>query len=120
MKAYIREEKIPELEWQLLGQTEMISNSLDPDFLNPFNISYYFEKNQLLKFEVLDYESEDKQELVGEYETSLGKLMGSKDQKLEQYLKLKGKEAEGKHKHKRGKIIIRAENVDGGNDELSL
>ena len=25
-----------------------------------------------------------------------------------------------KHSHKRGKIIIRAENVDGGNDEICL
>ena len=84
VRAYIREEKVP--EWQLLGETETIQNTLDPDFLHAFNLSYYFEKNQLLKFEVLDYESKDKHEYIGEFETSLGKLMGSKDQKISEYL----------------------------------
>ena len=77
VKCYIREEKKP--NWQFIGETEQQQNTLDPDFQTPFNLSYYFEKSQLLKFEVLDFESAGKYEIVGEFETSLGKLMGSKD-----------------------------------------
>ena len=86
VKAYIREEKKP--DWQFIGQTEIQQNNLNPDFLHPFNLSYYFEKSQLLKFEVLDYESAAKSEIVGEFETSLGKLMGNKEQKLNEHLKM--------------------------------
>lgn len=91
--------------------------------MKPFNLSYYFEKSQLLKFEVLDYESPEKSELVGEFECKLGKLMGSKDQKMSEHLVMPEKINEKmskKHHHKRGKIIIRAESVDGGNDEIYM
>lgn len=118
MRAYIREEKVP--DWQILGETETVPNSLDPDFMHPFNLNYYFERNQLLKFEVLDNEGKDKTECVGEFTTTLGELMGSKEQKMSKHLVLPGASTEKKHQHKRGKIIIRAENVDGGNNEIHM
>ena len=34
------------------GRTEMIKDNLNPDFVKKFNIDYYFEENQKVKFEL--------------------------------------------------------------------
>jgi len=41
---------------------------------------------------------------------------------MSEHLKMPAKDQknEKKHHHKRGKIIIRAESVDGGNDEICM
>jgi hypothetical protein len=42
VKVYIREEKRP--NWVLIGETEEISDELDPVFLTNVSVNYYFEK----------------------------------------------------------------------------
>ena len=34
------------------GRTEMIKDNLNPEFVKKFQINYYFEESQKLKFEV--------------------------------------------------------------------
>lgn len=37
---------------QQYERTEQIKNSLNPDFVQKFNLTYYFEERQRLKFEM--------------------------------------------------------------------
>ena len=55
-KMYIREDKIPLPPWNLVGKTETMHDSLNPEFATPFTVKYYFEKNQLIKFEIYDHD----------------------------------------------------------------
>lgn len=40
--------------FSLIGKTEKIMNNLNPDFTKSFMIEYYFEKEQVLRFQVYD------------------------------------------------------------------
>lgn len=66
--------------WVLIGQTEQIKNNLNPDFTTAISISYNFEKNQPLKFEVIDEDGAGSGtgDLIGSVEVALAKIMGSK------------------------------------------
>ena len=68
-------------KWQLLGKTETIENNLNPEFVTAFEIDFYFERNQRIKFEVFDIDVTTK-ELIGIYEVPLAKIMGSNGQKV--------------------------------------
>lgn len=39
-------------EWREYGRTEMIRNTLNPDFVKKFVIDYFFEERQNLRFDV--------------------------------------------------------------------
>ncbi|XP_038067467.1 copine-8-like isoform X1 [Patiria miniata] len=88
-------------------RTEHIKNTLNPDFVKKFNLTYFFEECQRLKFEIFDVDS-PKQKLtahdfLGKIETTLGEVLGSSNNRLEKPLDGAGKKA--------GKIIISAEEV---------
>lgn len=51
--------------WKLLGKTETIKNNLNPDFTKEFNINYYFEKLQKLKFVMIDSDDIDADDEIG-------------------------------------------------------
>lgn len=89
-------------EWRLIGETEQIENNLNPDFVQHFEIDYYFEKEQRLKVEVFDVDVTTL-EHVGNFETTLGAIMGSLNTTLTGDLTLPKK----KKKKSRGKIILR-------------
>ena len=38
--------------WMQYGRTECIKNTLNPDFVTKFNVDYYFQESQTLKFEL--------------------------------------------------------------------
>ena len=42
--------------WTSLGKTEVKNNNLNPDFAKSFNLKYYFEKIQKLKFVMWDHD----------------------------------------------------------------
>ena len=65
------------MKWQKLGQTETIWNDLCPDFVKSFLINYFFEKSQILRFEVYDY-NDVTPALMGYTEIALNKLLSSK------------------------------------------
>ncbi|KAI6077231.1 Copine-9 [Aix galericulata] len=39
-------------EWKEFGRTEVIDNTLNPDFVRKFVLDYYFEEKQNLRFDV--------------------------------------------------------------------
>ena len=69
--------------WASLGKTEVLNNNLNPDFVKSFNLKYYFEKIQKLKFVMLDHDDQTADDLIGEFETNVGSIMGAKSQILE-------------------------------------
>ena len=64
--------------WKLLEKTETMKNNLNPDFTKEFNINYYFEKLQKLKFVMIDSDDIDADDEIGSIETNLGSIMGAK------------------------------------------
>ena len=58
----------------------MISNNLNPDFKTSFTCAYYFEKIQHFKFVMVDVDSGDNYDLIGEAEVTMGNLMGASRQ----------------------------------------
>ena len=64
-KLYVKAEKDP--SWQLVGQTEVIFNCLSPNFTKIFDVSYYFEKNQIIRVEIYDFDEDSQNELIGTF-----------------------------------------------------
>ncbi|GCC30129.1 hypothetical protein chiPu_0008576, partial [Chiloscyllium punctatum] len=44
-------------EWREYGRTEVIENSLNPDFVRKFVLDYFFEEKQNLRFDVYNVDS---------------------------------------------------------------
>ena len=65
-----------ELPWNKVHNTELMKENLNPDFEKSIVMDYFFEKHQLIKFEVMDGDGEEK--LIGSAETTLGTIIGSK------------------------------------------
>ncbi|CAI2365621.1 unnamed protein product [Moneuplotes crassus] len=96
-------------EWKLYGKTEQIENNLNPQFVTYFEVDYYFERIQKIKFEVFDVDS-TRLERIGNYETTLGKIMGSPKNSLTGNLTMPDKT------RSRGSITICAEKISANND----
>ena len=64
--------------WETVGKTEMQKNNLNPDFEKSFVLQYYFEKQQPMKFELIDDDGSGSFDIIGHIETSMGQIMGSK------------------------------------------
>ncbi|GAB1607454.1 copine-8-like [Argonauta hians] len=105
------------------GRTETISNTLNPNFIHKFIISYYFEEYQQLKFELYDIDSEhgslDQQDFLGYMECTLGELVGCGSQ-LKKKLLRRDNENNDNGNIDNGVIILRAEEVNVCKDKLSL
>jgi Ca2+-dependent lipid-binding protein len=70
VKVFVREDK--NKQWAILGQTEVQQNTLNPNFTKSICVNYFFEKQQIVKFEVRDDDSGDGEQLVGLCEVPLG------------------------------------------------
>ena len=56
-------------------------DNLNPDFEKSFIMGYYFERHQPLKFEIMDGDNGGNNfQPIGTMETTLGGIMGSKNQ----------------------------------------
>ena len=77
---YLRAEK--DTKWNKVGETEKVMNSLDPNFTKPFSVNYMFERNQLIRIEVYDYDDVTDHDLIGSFECYLNKLLTNKSQML--------------------------------------
>ncbi|CAB1313446.1 unnamed protein product, partial [Coregonus sp. 'balchen'] len=44
-------------EWREFGRTEVINNTLNPDFVRKFILDYFFEERQNLRFDLYDVDS---------------------------------------------------------------
>lgn len=90
-------------KWILAGKTEVITDNLNPTFEKYFTVAYTFEKHQKMRFEVLDIDIAGTTEFIGYIETSMGQVMGARNQTFIAELK------HDKKKGKRGQILIQAE-----------
>ena len=100
-------------DWKIIGETEVIDDNLNPDFVKTIKLPFYFEKTQKIKFEVWDKDSEIDFEFVGSVETTVGIIMGSKAQTF-------NTEILDKKRAVVGMIIVRADSVSYSNEFLAL
>ena len=101
-----------ELPWNKVHTTELMKENLNPDFEKSIVMDYFFEKHQLIKFEVMDGDGEEK--LIGSAETTLGTIIGSKQQTFTSELLITGINTS------RGKIIVRVDNVQDTGMEIKM
>jgi len=101
--------------WREIGRTEVIKNTLNPDFVRKFVMDYFFEEQQKLKFEIYDVDCDSpdlsKHDFLGSTQCSLGEIVSSV--RLERPLQ---------SPHHRGGMIIlvSAEEVSACKDEITL
>ena len=100
-------------EWFEIGRTEFIKDTLNPDFEKAIDIDFFFEKNQMLRFEFIDDDGGDSDDpyydIIGAATFSLSSVMASKGQTLTKPLLVPGK------KRQRGMVIVRAESIKESN-----
>ena len=102
--------------FRLAGQTEKISDDLNPHFSTPIDLCYQFERRQILKFVVNDYDGQGQSDHLGEAEMSLGQLISNCEPGspgFTQKLKTRG----GNNK---STITISAVQVDNGNKIVKM
>ncbi|XP_071174493.1 copine-8-like isoform X2 [Mytilus edulis] len=100
--------------WYEFGRTEMIKDSLNPDFVKKFMMNFMFEESQKLKFEIYDVDSPssrlEAQDFLGRLECTLGEIVGLGG-KIEKKLEgIKGL----------GQITVRAEEVSSCKESATL
>lgn len=103
-------------EWREFGRTEMIRNTLNPDFVKKFVIDYFFEERQNLRFDVYDIDSKsaslDKHDFLGRVFCTLGEIVGCPSSKYEAPLRINSRI--------KGRIIISAEELDSSKDVVFM
>ncbi|XP_065255718.1 copine-8 isoform X3 [Emys orbicularis] len=74
-------------EWREFGRTEVIDNTLNPDFVRKFIMDYFFEERENLRFDLYDVDSKSpnlsKHDFLGQVFCTLGEIVGSQGSRLE-------------------------------------
>ncbi|XP_076414521.1 copine-5 isoform X2 [Peromyscus maniculatus bairdii] len=74
----------------VFGRTEVIDNTLNPDFVRKFIVDYFFEEKQNLRFDLYDVDSKSpdlsKHDFLGQAFCTLGEIVGSSGSRLEKPL----------------------------------
>ncbi|XP_057410969.1 copine-5 isoform X2 [Balaenoptera acutorostrata] len=77
-------------QWREFGRTEVIDNTLNPDFVRKFIVDYFFEEKQNLRFDLYDVDSKSpdlsKHDFLGQAFCTLGEIVGSPGSRLEKSL----------------------------------
>ncbi|XP_065448517.1 copine-5 isoform X3 [Chrysemys picta bellii] len=77
-------------QWREFGRTEVIDNTLNPDFVRKFILDYFFEEKQSLRFDLYDVDSKSpdlsKHDFLGQAFCTLGEIVGSAGSRLEKPL----------------------------------
>lgn len=74
--------------WQKIGQTEMISDTLNPEFVQKITVDFHFEQSERFKVEVYDVDDEKNlnnlagHDFIGLLEFSLHEIVTCRDQTL--------------------------------------
>jgi len=107
-----------QLHWIEVGRSEIIKDNLNPVFVKPVPMDYYFERTQDLKFVIVDiddFKSVDlsKQDLIGEVECTLGDIVGSRGRRLIRKIKHSSR-------HNNGLLIVSAHEVQTSKFEVTL
>uniref|UniRef100_A0A8C2BYA2 Copine VIII n=1 Tax=Cyprinus carpio TaxID=7962 RepID=A0A8C2BYA2_CYPCA len=95
-------------DWREFGRTEVIDNTLNPDFVHKFILDYFFEERQNLRFDLYDLDSKSenlsKHDFLGQMYCTLGEVVGSQGSRMERSLVgIPGKNC--------GTIIVKAEEL---------
>ncbi|KAG7523275.1 copine-8-like [Solea senegalensis] len=104
-------------EWREFGRTEVIDNTLNPDFVRKFMVDYFFEERQNLRFDLYDLDCKSdnlsKHDFLGQAFCTLGEIVGSLGSRLEKPLiGIPGKKC--------GTIIVRAEELSNCRESVML
>ncbi|KAM4720914.1 copine-9 [Rhinophrynus dorsalis] len=104
-------------EWAEFGRTEVIDNTLNPDFVRKFVLDYFFEEKQNLRFDVFNVDSRScnisKHDFLGQAFCTLGEVIGSQRSRLEKPLTgIPGKKC--------GTIILSAEELSNCRDIVTM
>uniref|UniRef100_A0A3B1K931 Copine family member 9 n=1 Tax=Astyanax mexicanus TaxID=7994 RepID=A0A3B1K931_ASTMX len=101
----------------VFGRTEVIENTLNPDFVRKFVLDYFFEEKQNLRFDVYNVDSRSsnisKHSFLGQTFCTLGEIIGSAGARLERTLSgIPGKKC--------GNIIFTAEELSNCRDIATM
>ncbi|XP_029456986.1 copine-9 isoform X1 [Rhinatrema bivittatum] len=105
-------------EWSEYGRTEVIDNTLNPDFVRKFVLDYFFEEKQNLRFDVFNVDSRScniskHKDFLGQTFCTLGEVIGSPRSRLEKPLTgIPGKKC--------GTIILTAEELSNCRDIATM
>ncbi|XP_073448095.1 copine-9 [Aquarana catesbeiana] len=105
-------------EWTEFGRTEVIDNTLNPDFVRKFVLDYFFEEKQNLRFDVFNVDSRScniskHKDFLGQTFCTLGEVIGSPRSRLEKPLTgIPGKKC--------GTIILSAEELSNCRDIVTM
>ncbi|KAJ4933797.1 hypothetical protein JOQ06_006608, partial [Pogonophryne albipinna] len=109
-------------QWREFGRTEVIDNTLNPDFIRKYILDYFFEEKQNLRFDVYDIDSKspdlakhptDFNDFLGQVHCTLGEIVGSPASRLEKPLGgIPGKKC--------GTIILSAEELGNCRDYATM
>ncbi|KAG5836109.1 copine-9-like isoform X2 [Anguilla anguilla] len=104
-------------EWREFGRTEVIDNTLNPDFVRKFVLDFFFEEKQNLRFDVYNVDSRScnisKHDFLGQTFCTLGEIIGSTGSRLERTLSgIPGKKC--------GTIIFTAEELSNCRDIATM
>uniref|UniRef100_A0A3Q0R3Z0 Copine Va n=1 Tax=Amphilophus citrinellus TaxID=61819 RepID=A0A3Q0R3Z0_AMPCI len=99
------------------NKTEVIDNTLNPDFVRKYILDYFFEEKQNLRFDVYDIDSKSpdlaKHDFLGQVFCTLGEIVGSPASRLEKPLGgIPGKKC--------GTIILSAEELGNCRDYATM
>ncbi|CAO2608709.1 Cpne5 [Lemmus lemmus] len=104
-------------QWREFGRTEVIDNTLNPDFVRKFIVDYFFEEKQNLRFDLYDVDSKSpdlsKHDFLGQAFCTLGEIVGSSGSRLEKPLT-------GVPGKKCGSIILSAEELSNCRDVATM
>ncbi|XP_023593327.1 copine-9 isoform X2 [Trichechus manatus latirostris] len=103
-------------EWREFGRTEVIDNTLNPDFLRKFVLDYFFEEKQNLRFDVYNVDSKtniSKPDFLGQTFLALGEVIGGQGSRVERSLT-------GVPGKKCGTILLTAEELSNCRDIATM
>uniref|UniRef100_A0A1I7RLU5 Copine-8 n=1 Tax=Bursaphelenchus xylophilus TaxID=6326 RepID=A0A1I7RLU5_BURXY len=94
--------------WEEIGRTEMLTNTLDPEWATKILLTYYFEEQQRLQFEIFDKQGAHKKRM-GVASMLLHEVVGSRYNRKTKTLYEEGKA--------HGTITVTAEELSEGRQE---
>lgn len=99
--------------WQKIAKTDTVENNLNPDFSTPIIVEYFFEKTQLIRFEVWDQDPSRSEE-QGSHTCKVSQLIAAKNQTYVTDL------SHSKKKGSQGKLIVRTDAVKESNQSVIM
>ncbi|XP_064821636.1 copine-9-like isoform X1 [Oncorhynchus masou masou] len=105
-------------EWREFGRTEVIENTLNPDFVRKFVLDFFFEEKQNLRFDAYNVDTRSSNiskhvSFLGQMFCTLGEIIGSTGSRLERTLSgIPGKKC--------GNIIFTAEELSNCRDIATM